>query len=223
MQAFTLDVVRRRACPTSCIATARTCVHHLPGNLLAAIQRMLSFVMERRSTPFAPNQCHNFSSTFTRGNLRQHYFQRLQRRRRRVQLWSSVCLTFLRDPPRAHIGLAWLSLVSLRPSCLDGCFYILWRRMYSTSSRLALAQSSGSSHPPLVSFQGHPCHKLSNACSSWCMSFCKLSCTWFVPFFLSISRTILLASSLHLLLYKLLLVLSQLFLNCLGDLMYPCS
>ena len=53
MQALPPNFVRRRACRTSCIATARTCVHHLPGNLLTAIRRILFFVMERRSTPFA--------------------------------------------------------------------------------------------------------------------------------------------------------------------------
>ena len=34
--------------------------------------------------------------------------------------------------------------------------YILWRRMYSSSSRLALAHSSRSSHPPVLSSQCHP-------------------------------------------------------------------
>ena len=75
--------------------------------------------------PSHVNQCHNFSSTCTRGDLRQHYFQRLQRRRRRVQLWPRVRLEFLRDPPRAFIGLPWLSFFGLRPSCLDGCLLCL--------------------------------------------------------------------------------------------------
>ena len=38
-----------------------------------------------------------------------------------VQLWPRVRLVFLRDPPRAHIGLPWLSLVSVCPSFLDRC------------------------------------------------------------------------------------------------------
>ena len=38
------------------------------------------------------NQCHNLSSWFTFGDFRQHHFQRLQRRRRCVQLWPCVCL-----------------------------------------------------------------------------------------------------------------------------------
>ena len=60
--------------------------------------------------PSHVDQCHNLCSTFTRGDLRQHHFQRLQRRRRRVQLWPRVRLVFLRDPPRAHVGLPWLTL-----------------------------------------------------------------------------------------------------------------
>ena len=81
--------------------------------------------------PSHVNQYHIFSSTFTRGDLRQHYFQRFQRRRRRVQLWPRVRLLVLRDPPRAHVGLLPLSFVSLRPSCLDGRlpppYVLLWR------------------------------------------------------------------------------------------------
>ena len=120
MQTLPPHFLQRRACPTSCIAAVRTCVHHLLDNLLTAIRRIRFFVMERRNTPSDVKQCHDFSSTFTSGDLRQHHFQRLQRRRRRVQLWPCTCLTFLRDPPRAHVGLPWLSLISLRPSCLDG-------------------------------------------------------------------------------------------------------
>ena len=97
---------------------------------------------------------HNFSSTFTRGDLRQHIFQRLQRRRRRLQL-PCVRLVFLRDPPPAHVGLPWLSLVSLRPSCLDGCLLRLtWARL-SRDTRvhlvathaLHLFTSSHGAHP----------------------------------------------------------------------------
>ena len=43
-----------------------------------------------------------------------------------------MCLEFLHDLPRAHVGLPWLSLVGLRPSCLDGCL-----------SRLTWAHLSG--------------------------------------------------------------------------------
>ena len=46
------NFVRRNACRTSCIATARSCVHHLPCHL-SAIQRIISFVMERTNKRFA--------------------------------------------------------------------------------------------------------------------------------------------------------------------------
>ena len=119
MPALLPNFVRRRACHTSYIATTRTCVGHLIGNLLAAIRQILFFVLERGSTPFARQPVPQ--PLLHACDLRQHCFQRLQRRRRRVQIWPRVRLVFLRDPPRAHVKLPWLSLVSLRPSCLDGC------------------------------------------------------------------------------------------------------
>ena len=45
----------------------------------------------------------------------------------------------VRNPPCAYVGLSWLSLVGLRPSCLDGCL-----------SRLAQAHFSGDSCVHLV-------------------------------------------------------------------------
>ena len=51
-----------------------------------------------------------------------------------------VCLAFLHNPSRAHTKLPWLSLVGLRPPCLDGCL-----------SSFAKAQLSGNSHVHLVS------------------------------------------------------------------------
>ena len=51
------------------------------------------------STPFVrQHQCHDISSTCTRGNFPPHYFQRSQRRRRRVQLWPRVRLIFPSRP-----------------------------------------------------------------------------------------------------------------------------
>ena len=55
LRALSVDVsppnfVRRRACHTSCIAAARTCVHRLADSPRAVVQRILSFVLERRST-----------------------------------------------------------------------------------------------------------------------------------------------------------------------------
>ena len=148
------NFVRRRACRTSCIATARTCVRHLPGNLLAAVRHIFFLVLERSSTQFTRRPV---PQTFLYV-LPQHYLQRFQWRRRRVQLWCPV----LRDPPLTHVGLPWLSVVCLRPSCLDGCPYSLtWAsfpgdpcvHLVATDvlhflRRLALAHSSGSSHPP---------------------------------------------------------------------------
>ena len=78
-----------------------------------------------------------FPPRFSCSDLRQHYFQRLQRRRRRVQLWPRTRLVLLRDPSRAHVGLPWLSRVNLRPSCLDGCLPHL-----SGDSRVHLAASN---------------------------------------------------------------------------------
>ena len=148
MQALPPNFVQRSAYRTSCIATVRTSAHHQPGTYFGG------YSTNTLLRDGAKKKCHNFSSTFARGDLQQHWIQRLHRRRR-VQLWPCMCLIFLHDPPRAQAGLPCLSLVSLPKLCLDVCLrplvYILWRRMLSTSSRLALAHSSGSSHPPLLS------------------------------------------------------------------------
>ena len=88
-------------------------------------------------------QCHNLSSTFTRGDLD--------------------------------------STLSARPVV--------------ASTRLALAHSSGSSHPPLLSFQRHPSHTMSSSCTSFSIS----SCTCLVLLFCHF-REQSRASSLHLLL-----------------------
>ena len=53
MQALPPNFLRRRACRTGGIATVRTCVHPLSGNLLTAILRKLFFVKERRHKSFA--------------------------------------------------------------------------------------------------------------------------------------------------------------------------
>ena len=174
------NFVRRRACRISCIATARTCARRLAGNPRVAVRRILFFVLGRRSTFLARRTVHNLSSTLTRGDLRQHHFQRLQRRRRRVQLWPPFRLVFLRDPPRAHDGLPWLTLVSLRPSCLDGRLPRLTEARVSGDSRAHLvatdvlhlftsclgAQLRVEPPPPLLSSQCHPAHNLSSSCSS---------------------------------------------------------
>ena len=122
--------VRRHPCRTSCIATARTCAHHL-----LFWRQFNKYFSSRWSVEVRPShvdKCHNCSSAFTRGNTRQQDFQHLHRRRRSVQLGSCVGLIFLRDQPCAKIGFPWLSIVSLHPSRLDGCFPRL------TQARLSL-------------------------------------------------------------------------------------
>ena len=172
------NFVRRRACRTGCLATGRTRVRHLAGNLLAAVRQILSSCWSVEVRPSHVNQCRNLSSTLTCGDLRQHHFQRVQWRRRRVQLWPRVRLVFLRDPPRAHVGLPWLSLVSLRPSCLDGCLHRLTWAHFSRDTRVhlvtdvlhlftsCLGAQLRVKPPPLLSSQYHPAHKLSSSCSS---------------------------------------------------------
>ena len=107
------SLVRRRACRTGSIATARTCVHHLPGSPRAAVQRTLFFVLERRSyalrtstsaTTFRPRSPVAISAST---NLRR------RQRRRRVQLWPRVFHIFLRDP--SHVA-RWAALAVPCPS-----------------------------------------------------------------------------------------------------------
>ena len=90
-----------------------------------------------------------------------------------VQLWPRVRLVYLRarwaslvvpcqSPP---ILSRWLPSPSHASTPLGTLVYILWRRMYSTSSRPAVAHSSGPSHPPFLSSQCHPSHRRCS-CSS---------------------------------------------------------
>ena len=136
------NFVRRRPCRTDSLAKARTCIRHLAGNLLAPVRQILysSSCWSAEVRPSHVNQCHNLSSTLTRGDLRQHHFQRLQCKR--VQLWPRVRLAFLRDPPRAHTGLPLLSLVTLHPSRLDGCFPRLTQGRLSRPSRVHLVTNN---------------------------------------------------------------------------------
>ena len=106
---------RRHVCRTSCIATARTFVRHLLGNLLA-VRRILEDE-ERRSTPFAHRP------------LPQPFLQVHPWRSPTALLSAppaavstrSTLVSRARDPPRAHVGLPWLSLVSAHP-VLMGAF-----------------------------------------------------------------------------------------------------
>ena len=174
--------VRRHACRTGCIAAAHTCVRHLAGNLLAAVRRTL--FLRARAQKYALRTSTDFLN---------------------VRLWRSQIaqLSALPTTVSTHTVLPWLSLVSLRPSglvrrlsqsrtgtplwelsctsCDDGCtpppHVLPWRT------------APGSTHPPLLSSQCQPSHKLSSSCSSWRMSFpdvhharglflCSLSFSW---------------------------------------------
>ena len=86
------------------------------------------------SVEIHPNQYHNLSSTFTRGNLRQHYFQRLQRWRRRVQQWPCVCLTFFRDPPLSIS--AHPVLIGAFPTLSPPPHVLPWRTAQGPATRL---------------------------------------------------------------------------------------
>ena len=178
--------------------------------------------LERRSTPFASQPVPPLFLHVYRGDLRQYCIQRL-RRRRRVQLWPCVRLDFLRGPPRAHVGLPWLSLVSLRP-VLMGAFsvsrrhslgtlaYILWQ-MYSTSR--PLAYSSRASHPPLLS-QVTPFPRAEQ--------FLLIVVHEFHHFILHVTCSfVFMNSPAYPLCIFCFLVLSQLFLHWSSNLMYPCS
>ena len=174
--------------------------------------------------PSHVDECHNLSSTFTRGDLRQHYFQRLQRRRRRVQLLPRVRLVFLLEPPRAHVGLPWLSLVNLRSSCLDGCPLRLSQARLSGDSRVHRHdectpllhvlpwRTPQAEQFLLIVMHGFP-HCILHVTRSFVVMFvnnpayppCILCFLGIFP---------------HL---QLLLILSQLFSHCSGNLTYPSS
>ena len=172
--------VQRRLCPTDCIAVARTCARHLAGSPQVAIRQTPFFVLERGNTPFArPRGPQPFpprlpvavsdSTTFSASSggvdayssglacVLYSFATHLSR-----TLGSPGCPLSV----SAHPVLMGALPVSRRHTSLETLVYILWRRMYSTSSRLALAHSSGSSHPPLLSSQCQPSHTLSSSCSS---------------------------------------------------------
>ena len=69
MQALPPNFVRRRARRTSCTATVRTCARHRQFDQHSSS----CWTVEVR--PSHIDQCHNLSSTFTHGDLRQHCFQ----------------------------------------------------------------------------------------------------------------------------------------------------
>ena len=107
--------------------------------------------------------------------------------------------------------------------------YILWRRMYSTSSRLALAHSSGSSHPAFVVI---PMPTFPQA-EQFLLIVKHESLHFILHVTLSFVLVIFVNNPAHPLCIfcfpllfprlQLLLVLSQLFLHCSGNLTHPCS
>ena len=161
-------------CRTSCIATAHTCVHLLAGKPRAVVRQIPFFVLERSSTlsstnattfpprlPVAISESTTFSASS--GGVEAYssglacvlcsFATHLAR-----SLGFFGCPSSVSAHPALHVSHKHVSLETL--------VYILWRRMYSPSSRLALAHSSGSSHPPLLSSQCQPSHTLSSSCSS---------------------------------------------------------
>ena len=201
-------------------AAARTCARLLPGSPPAAVRRKPFFVLERRSMLFArrPVAASTHTALASRASCTPS------------RPTSRACWAFLVVP------------VSLRPPCLDGCSSSLAQAHFPGDScvhpaaanvlhffRLALTHSSGSSHPPLLSSQCRASHTLSNSCSS-----CDARVA---PFHLARSamlcscpshgqsRVLLCVFNFplpfpHL---QLLLILSQLFLNCLSSLAHPRS
>ena len=91
---------------------------------------------------------------------------------------NSVSLVFLRDPPRAHSRLPYLSLFGLRPSCLDGCPSSLTQASFPGDPCVHLASTDvlylftsclGTQlrvKPPAFLVVPVPSHALSSSCSS---------------------------------------------------------
>ena len=151
-------------CCISWIAAARTCVRHLPGTLLAAVRRIFFFVLERRSTPFAHQPVPQTfpvaisdSTTFSASSGGVDA--------------NNSGLACVLNSFAINVGLPWLPLVSLSPSCLDGCLARLaWARLQGHSCTSCgdectpLLHSSETNHWPLLSSQCHPLHNLSSSC-----------------------------------------------------------
>ena len=103
-----------------------------------------------------------------------------------------MCLLFPRDPPCADVGLPWLSLVSLQPLSSSVLFLVSRKRKHISLVPSCTSGDFESTLPQVwpwhnapdraihlfVSSQCHPCHKLSNACSSWCASLPTSTRNW---------------------------------------------
>ena len=128
MQAIPPNLGRRRACRTSCIVTTRTCVRHLPGNLLAAIHRILragawkyALRTSTSATTFHPRyQCRPPTAPLSA-----------------PQAEASTRTTLaLRESPRAHVGP-----VSTHP-VLMGAFSVSRRHVSLGDSRVHLVATN---------------------------------------------------------------------------------
>ena len=183
--------VRRRACRTSCVATARTCVHHLPLTFWRQFDKYSSSCLSVEVRPSHVNHSHDFSSTFypwrsptarlsappvaesTRATLasRASFFPSRPTSRAGWASWADPC----RSPPilswwapsPSHVGTS-LSGLSC-PSCGDECtpppHVMPWR---TTPSEATCQQAE---QFLLIVLHGFPI----------------VSCTWLVHVFLSLS------------------------------------
>ena len=162
---LSLDVTspHARARASSRHVARRTCVHLLAGSPQAEVRRIPFSVLERKSTlishPPAPQP---FLDACPWRSLTTQLSAPRVAALARVTLASHASCT----PPRALVGLPWLPLISLRPSCLDGCLSHVSKFLRTLVYILWPAQSSGSSHPPWLSSQCHPSLTLSSSCSS---------------------------------------------------------
>ena len=144
------------------------CARHLPGSPLVAVRQILFFLLERGSTPFAHRQVpHNFlqvlpwrsptallsappAAASTRTTLASRASCIPSRPTSRAR-WASLVAPH--QSVSAHPVLMGALSVSRGHTSLGTLVFILWRRMYSTSSRLAWAHRSGSSlccHPSAI-------------------------------------------------------------------------
>ena len=144
MQILPPNFVRHRTCRTSCIATALTCVHGLPGNLLAATRRRLFFVMEPQLFlhvyPWTSD-----STTFSAFSVGVDAHNCLVGVVDSFATHLARTVTFLGSPlsVSAHPVLMGAFPVSRRHASLETLVCILWRRMYSTSHVLPWRTAQG--------------------------------------------------------------------------------
>ena len=145
MQDLPPNAVRRRACRTSCIVTTA----HVFVTCLVIFWRQFDKYPSCWSVEIRPpheNQCHNLSSALTRGDLRQHCFQRLQWRCRRVHLARTLGFPGCPLSVSAHSVLMGAFSVSRRHTSLSDFRVHLMTtdvlHFFSRSWRTALGQAT---------------------------------------------------------------------------------